>query len=199
MTAADEHPPPRVTVQEWTRNLTQNYPHLTPTTMVVALQLASYANYRTGIGARPSQETLAVVAGCTDRTVRNALKQLEQLGAIRRQTKRWHRVVVYDLVPGNRHARSGYDEDGKTESEDGKAESQGSHNRNAPSANLLDPSDQHGKHRPRGAAERGSAPRRDTPTPTPGTFTAEVLDLPKNPAPMPDNVRQQLTRSPRAG
>lgn len=197
MTAADEHPPP-VTPKEWTENLSRDYPGLRSTSKLVARYLADFANFDTGRGAYPSQETLAERAGCTERTVRYALKQLEQAGAIRRQPWRRHRVVVYDLVPGNRHARSGYD-DGKTESQGHVTGKPGSHKRNARAANQLDPSDQRGEQRPGGAAERGGAPRRDTQTPTPGTFTPEVLDLPKNPAPMPEALRQQLRRSSKAG
>jgi hypothetical protein len=121
----------------WSKQLGQDYPDLKMADRAVGLLLAHYADYQTGRGARPSQETLAEALGISDRTVRASLKRLEEAGAIY-CSGRWHRVKVWDLVLSNRNSASAYD--------DSKAEALSNVTGRDESGNRNDASDNQSEH-----------------------------------------------------
>jgi len=126
----------------WSKQLGQDYPGLKMADRAVGLLLAHYADYQTGRGARPSQETLAEALGISDRTVRASLKRLEEAGAIY-CSGRWHRVKVWDLVLCNRNGASGYEE-GKAEALSNVTGTDESGNRNGASDNQSEHPDRKG-------------------------------------------------------
>ena len=99
-TAAMGSPDDAPVARQWGRNLARDYPGLHSGALLVGLLLADYADWRTGTGARPSQETLAAESGLTVRQVGRDLARLEAVGAIR-CVGRVNRVKVYDLVTGH--------------------------------------------------------------------------------------------------
>jgi hypothetical protein len=126
----------------WAKNLGRDFPGLTMADRAVGLLLTHFADYETGKGARPSQETIAEALGISERTVRGSLKRLEQAGAIT-CTGRYHRVKVYDLMLCNRNGASAYEEI-KAAAMSDVTGSDASGNRNGASANQSEHPDHKG-------------------------------------------------------
>jgi len=82
--------------------IARDCPHVKGACKAVLIALATFADWRTGQNAFPSQAALADAAGVCDRTVRRALVELEDRGLIGRtggrRSRRGRAVIVWRLI-----------------------------------------------------------------------------------------------------